>query len=239
MNIIIPMAGKGNRFVQAGYKKPKMLVTIKGRPMFYWALKGLRDHFKLSNFTFVCLEEHLQTTNLEEEIRKFAPGSKIVTVHEYTQGQAETVLKAALKLDQNKELLVFNCDTFFKCTKFSINNNLDGQITVFKSNNPGLSYVKVNKSELVVKIAEKEIISNLATIGLYYFKSTNLYIDACNQIIQNNIKSHGEYYISKIYEVLIKKGMKIGINLADECYPLGTPIEKEIFEENFKEEVNE
>lgn len=234
MNIIIPMAGKGNRFVKAGYKEPKMLVTIKGRPMFYWALRGLKDHFKLSNITFVCLEEHLQTTNLKEEIRKFAPGSKIVTVQKYTEGQAETVLKAAIKLDQNKELLIFNCDTFFNCTRFTFNRGLDGQITVFKSNNPSLSYVKVNESDLVVQIVEKELISDLATIGLYYFKSTKLYIDACNHILQNDIRSYGEYYISKVYEVLIRKGLKIGINLADECYPLGTPIEKEIFERKYQ-----
>lgn len=230
MNIIIPMAGKGNRFVNAGYKEPKMLVKVKGRPMFYWAIKGLMNHFDVADITFVCLEEHLQTTNLKEEIRKFAQGSSIVTIQEYTRGQAETALKAAINLDHNKELLIFNCDTYIKCTRFSFNKDLDGQITVFKSNNPSLSYVKINKSDLVVEIAEKELISDNATVGLYYFKSTKLYIEACNDIIQKKMNTNSEYYISKVYEELIKKGLKIGINLADEFYPLGTPEEKEIFE---------
>ncbi|SDZ37746.1 glycosyltransferase family 2 protein [Bacillus sp. 166amftsu] len=230
MNIVMPMAGKGNRFINAGYLTPKMLIKVKGFPMFYWSLISLKRHFDLSNITFICLEEHLNSTNLEKEIKHYCNNPRIIGIQKPTRGQAETVLNAVSELDLDKELLIFNCDTYFLNLNFSLNQDLDGEITVFTSNNPNYSYVKVDSNNLVKQIIEKKVISNIATIGLYYFKSTRQYVKTCEYIIRKNKKSCGEYYVSNVYEELIKQGCKIGINQVEKCYPLGSPDDKEIFE---------
>lgn len=228
MNIVIPMAGKGDRFKKIGIYTPKPLINVIDRPMFYWALDSFQNQFLNPNFIFICLKDDIEKFPIEEAMYNYVPDAKLVVIDSLTSGQAETVLYSEPYLNIKEPLLIYNCDTYLQSNISrsikQLGNEIDGLIFVSPSSDQAFSYVILDENnEHVVGIEEKKVVSKLASTGLYHFTNPLTYIDAAEDYLLKNINNEKEYYISSIYNYLISKGLKFKPDLVNTFFPLGTP----------------
>ena len=235
MNILITMAGRGQRFIDAGYTVPKWRIEINNISLLEWSIDSLPLSLT-TKLIFVCLKEHVENYNLKEFInlkyKTKVPKIEFVELDHVTRGQAESALIAQPLLDMQKPLLIFNIDTQFVSNTIVENllKDPEGLLGAFTSNSLNFSYAALDgNNEYVVKTAEKEVISDYALTGLYYFKHPTDFIEATNYAIQNNITVNNEFYIAPIYNYLIAKGNKVIIDIVDEINILGTPSEVDLF----------
>lgn len=238
MNFIIPMAGRGERFIKAGFKLPKMLIEVHGKTLLEWSVDSLPLEL-CSNLIFIGLKEHNENYKLEDVIigkyAKYNP--KFVWLDSITRGQAETVMKGQSLCNFSTDLLIFNIDTMFVSSSLKqilLNSSFDGVLGAFPSKEARFSYAKIDNNCIVEETAEKVVISNYALTGLYHFKNCNDFFEVAKQHIEKNILTGGEFYIAPMYNELINKGSKFTIDVCLSHWILGTPDELKYFEENYK-----
>lgn len=237
LNIVIPMAGRGSRFASAGYTIPKPLIQIHGTPMIKVVIDNLTPKCE-HRFIFICQEEHIKEFDLINKLHEFAPGSIVMGINQITEGQVCTVLLAKEYYNNEDPLMTANSDQWidFDINTYldSMNNrNLDGMIMTMKSNDPKWSYAKSNEKGLVVETAEKKVISDDATVGIFNFAHGKDLVYAAEQMIKDNIRVNNEFYTCPSYNYLIKENKKIGTfsigKEFDGMYGLGTPQDLERF----------
>lgn len=228
------MAGKGQRFIDAGYTLPKMLIKAKGKTLLEWSVDSLPLEL-CTNLIFIGLNEHKNTFGLDKFIEsKYRNRVKLIQIYidDITRGQAETVLCAESILESENPLLIYNIDTTFN-SKSLINKlqsqNIDGVLGSFISDSPKYSFAKTNTDNFVTEVAEKTVISNYALTGLYHFAKTSDFIGVAKEAIINNELIKNEFYIAPLYNKLIAKGKKYIIDQVDELHVLGTPEELNTF----------
>ena len=231
MNFVIPMAGRGSRFADAGYTSPKMLIEAKGKTLLEWSLSSLPLNI-CTNLIFIALEEHSENYNIKEIIEAKYPHlrsiTKFIFLQEVTRGQSETVLKAKDLLDNSKGLLIYNIDTWFYSSsleKMLLSDEFDGIAGAFISTDPKYSFAKLDEHNNVIQVAEKQAISNFALTGMYYFKKTADFINAAEEAIVKNETVKNEFYIAPLYNKLISLQKHIAIDLVQDFSILGTPEE--------------
>ena len=232
------MAGRGQRFVDAGYTKPKMLIEAKGKTLLEWSVDSLPLEI-CTLLIFVLLEEHETEFQLCDFIRSKYKGDysiHFVLLKEVTRGQAETVLKAKEYMDLGKDLVVYNIDTYFSSSTLKSNllkSELDGVLGAFKddTNSVKYSFAKTDSKGDVIEVEEKVHISDNALTGLYHFKKASDFIAIAEKSIQNQELSKGEYYIAPMYNDLIKKGKTLALDHCEDFAILGTPEELKKFNE--------
>ena len=237
---VIPMAGKGQRFKDQGILKPKFLIKTKGRTLFEWSVRSLPLDIA-SKAIFVCLDEHEKKYDVKNFIKKnmekiFPSLSyEIILLDKTTDGQVETVLYAKEHINNDSTLVIYNIDTYFESTRLKSklltikNTNIDGLLGAINSHDSKLSFIELD-SEFVKRTKEKEAISNIASTGLYVFTRGKDFVNAAELMLSNNSKTNNEYYVSELYNILIKQGKKFVIDLADDFSLLGTPEDIENFE---------
>ncbi len=238
LNIVIPMAGEGRRFKEAGYSFPKPLIDVKGKTMIERVvtnIKPLSDH----RFIFICQKKHYDTYDLYNVLRNSTNGHfEVVKLDGITGGAACTILTASKHIDNEDELLIANSDQivdidinrFLEAARTSGN---EGLIMTFESSHPKWSYARIDKG-LVVEVAEKKVISKNATVGIYYFRKGKDFVESASSMIVKNILFNSEFYVCPTYNELILKGKRIGIypiNMAD-MHGMGTPDDLEDFIKN-------
>jgi len=232
MTVIITMAGAGSRFTNVGYGCPKYQIKANGISLFEWSLKSL-EKFKKQKFIFACLY-NINIEWLRAEIFKCGIKNFDVKIRKtISSGQAETAYDVIKDLDMNEKsetLWIFNIDTYIQdgMSPSDILEN-DGYIYVSNSTNPNMSYVKHDKNNYVTDLAEKKIISNLATVGMYGFKSLSMFVKLYEEAyIKKNVECiAGEQYILPMYSIALKYNMLIlSHKLQNEkVIVLGTPEE--------------
>ncbi len=227
MNIVIPMAGAGRRFLEAGFRTPKMLIDTLSRPMLYWALDSLQPLISGERAIFVCLAGHLRSFPLERVIYDYCPHAQLIALDEPTRGQAETVLAAAPLLEADEALLIYNCDTYTKMEAELLRRAFpyDGIIPVFASRHPCFSYVEADAQGNVLRVKEKEVISSHATAGLYHFTRSDLFVRAAEEALYSGREVEGEAYVAPLYNRLIEAGYAFRIERTEACLPIGTPAQ--------------
>ena len=232
MNILIPMAGRGSRFLDY-FKTPKPLIKINGQPM----IKLVYDNIGIVNakYIFLVLSDHYYEYNLEYELRSFAPSCKILVVDKVTEGAACTSLLAEDTIDNDIPLLIANSDQLVdwdskETIKFF--SQYDGGILTFKDTNPKWSFAKV-KDHFVTEVAEKNPISDNATVGMYYWKRGSDYVKYAHQMIEKDIRTNNEFYICPVYNQAIEEGKKVVIKEVDKMYGLGTPEDLRSYIDNY------
>lgn len=239
INIVIPMAGAGSRFSNAGYKMPKPLINVCGKSMIEVVVSNLRP--KLSHkFIFICQKKHVQLYSLQKKLNALSKNCEIIEIDGLTDGAACTVLAAKKYINNDSPLMIANSDQYIdypidsyldRLTK----ENLDGLIMTMKANDPKWSYVGFEgESDFVDRVVEKEVISNEATVGIYNFKNGSDFIEAAEKMIERNERVNGEFYVAPVYNSLIKERFyKIGFdNIGSErcgMYGLGVPADLEFF----------
>jgi len=235
LNIVIPMAGRGTRFAEAGFDDPKPLIDVRGRPMYTWATESLPlDMAK--RLVFVCLAEHLEDNRLREDIQKryAAHNPTIIELDEVTEGQACTVLKAKEFIDNESPLIIYNSDTFIKTDLKSrlpkLRHEVDGVFSVFEAPGDKWSFAKVGSDGFVKHTAEKVRISKHASTGLYHFQRGKDFVAAAEGAIADDERSGKEFYVAPLYNRLIENGARIVVDEAKEVWVMGTPEDLKHFE---------
>lgn len=235
LNIVLPMAGKGSRFANAGYELPKPFIQINGKPMIQVVVENLRPRDLDHRFIFICQKKHLDLYKGRELLRSIAPNCIIVEIDYYTQGQLNSALLAKEFINDDSHLLTANTDQYidFNFSKYLsdlIDGDLDGSILTMEGNDPKWSYAEISENDkLVVRTAEKTVISKEATVGVYYFRNGSDFCWAAEETIRNNETVNGEFYICPIYNKLIERNQKIGYCRINGMYGLGTPEDLDMF----------
>lgn len=238
LHVIMPMAGEGSRFRQVGINTPKPLIKAKGVPFFIRSLYSIKDSFDLNDIKLTCIIQSKHNTDgeLSNGIINEFPSANIVTLPKLTSGAVETCLAARPFMDEDDAILIMDCDLEWHCYNYTDsikrlldNNNNDsisGMLLSFKSDSPRYSYAAVTKNNIVYRTAEKDVISDNALIGAYYFNTADNFIYAADKLISEcRLSDIKEYYISLLYNYLIKDNRTIILHKADYFNSFGTPEE--------------
>ena len=236
MNFVIPMAGRGQRFVDAGYEQPKMLIKAKGKSLLEWSVDSLPLEI-CTRLIFVLLKEHEETFQLSDFVREKYQGDyeiHFVVLDKVTQGQAETVLKAKMVIDPNLDLVIYNIDTYFHSDTLKgnlLNPEYDGVLGSFidETNSTKYSFAKTDEEGKIVEVAEKIHISDNALTGMYHFKKASDFITIAEKYLEKRKTSKGEYYVAPMYNDLISQGKALVLDYCNEFATLGTPEELSSF----------
>ena len=239
MNVLIPMAGAGSRFAQAGYTFPKPLIEVNGKPMIQVVVNNLNVD---AHFIFLVQKEHYEKYNLQSVLSLIAPGCDIIQVDGITEGAACTTLLAKDLINSDEPLLMANSDQFVEWNSNEVlyaftADSIDGGIVSFKATHPKWSYAKVGEDGFVSEVAEKNPISDNATVGIYYWKKGSDYVKYAEQMIEKNIRTNSEFYVCPVFNEAIQDGKKIRIKDIDKMWGIGTPEDLNYFLEHYKGEA--
>jgi dTDP-glucose pyrophosphorylase len=230
------MAGHGSRFSKAGYTDPKPLIPVYGMPMIKFVIDNLEprcDH----RFIFICQSEHLHKYPLQNLLEIKAPGCKIIEVGKVTEGAACTVLLAKKFINNIDQLMIANCDQYIDMDineyLDSLTPDADGLIMTMKESSNKWSYIELNSQDEIIRVVEKEVVSDEATVGIYNYKHGADFVEAAEAMIAKNLQVNNEYYVAPAYNEMIAAGKKIfyfNINAhGKEMHGLGTPEDLENF----------
>lgn len=229
VNVVIPMAGLGSRFSKKGYKKPKPFIDVLGKPMIERVIENLR----ISEATYILIarKEHLESEI--EIVERLKKEHKIiwVPIDQVTEGAICTVLFARKYINNDTPLLIANCDQIVDIDiKQYINDcfqkKADGSILTFtdEEKNPKWSFAKTNKNDWVIQVKEKEAISRLATVGLYFFSKGKYCVNYALEMIVRNDRVNNEFYTCPIYNYAIQDKKRITHYLIDSKNMFGIGI---------------
>lgn len=235
MNILIPMAGAGSRFEAAGYTFPKPLIEVDGKPMIQLVVENINID---ANYIFVVQKYHREKYNLDILLNIIAPGCKIVETDGLTEGAACTALLAKEYIDNDEPLFFANSDQFVEWDSNEFmykmqETDVDGGIVVFNSIHPKWSFARVNENGFVTEVAEKNPISDMATVGYYYWKHGSDFVKYAETMIDKNIRVNNEFYVCPVFNQAIEDGKKIKTFEADSMWGLGTPEDLKYYLENY------
>lgn len=236
LNILIPMAGAGSRFESVGYTFPKPLIDVNGKPMIQVVIDNLNIE---ANYIYVVQKNHSEKYNLKSLLNLLTPNCKVIEVDGLTEGAACTALMAKNFIDNNNPLLIVNSDQFVEwdSNEFMYKMNetkCDGGILTFKSTHPKWSFVKKDKNGIVLEVAEKNPISDDATVGIYYWKKGSDFVKYSEFMIQKNLRVNKEFYICPVFNLAIEDSKKIRAVSISKMWGLGTPEDLKFFLENKK-----
>ena len=236
MNVLIPMAGAGKRFFDAGYVFPKPLIEVDNKPMIQWVIESLNLQ---ANYIFIIQKEHQEKYNIKSVLKILQPECKIIELDHLTEGAACTTLLAKKYINNSDPLIIANSDQYINWNSskalYDFNSkNLDGAILTFEAIHPKWSYAKCNEEGFVTEVAEKKVISKNATVGVYYWKHGSDYVKSAEQMIEKNIRVNNEFYVCPVYNEFLAKNKKVKIHNVDKMWGLGTPEDLDNFIRNIK-----
>lgn len=237
LNIIVPMAGAGSRFAQAGYKNPKPLIDVHGVPMIKLVIDNLTPRCQ-HKFIFICQADHVAAYGLKSMLQAWAPGCAIVELNGVTDGAACTIHAARHLINHDQPVMIANSDqyvdidinTYLECME---STPADGLIMTMTASDPKWSFVGFNSAGQIDRVVEKEAISNEATVGIYNFRTGSQLIAALEAMFEKNARVNGEFYVAPAYnEVIADNASVMHYNIGAEgngMYGLGIPADLEFF----------
>jgi HAD superfamily hydrolase (TIGR01509 family) len=237
MNVLIPMAGAGSRFEQAGYTFPKPLIDVNGKPMIQRVVDNLNID---ARHIFIVQKSHYEKYALKHMLNLIAPNCEIVQVEGMTEGAACTTLLAKEFIDNDEPLVLANSDQYVEwdSNQFmysAMADDIDGSILTFESTHPKWSYARLNDDGFVVKVAEKKPISKHATVGVYFWRRGSDYVRSAESMINKNIRVNNEFYVCPVYNEALLDGARVKTFHIDKMWGLGTPEDLDVF---LKHEIN-
>ena len=232
IHLIMPMAGRGSRFSNKGFDFPKPLIQIYNKPFFYWSIRSIEKFVELASLDFVVLQEHINNYSINKKILNLFPDARIHILPDVTDGAVITCLNGIANITDEYPVVFNDCDHLFKSTTFNefCNNsrkddNIDGILLTFESNESKYSFVAKDAAGNVTRTVEKEAISNEAICGCYYFHNKKIFVTSANEYLT---KCHyNEYFMSGVYNVMLENGMNVQSMITDYHVPYGTPDEYE------------
>jgi NDP-sugar pyrophosphorylase family protein len=231
ISLIIPAAGNGTRFKDAGFKIPKPLISIKKIPMIIWVI----ENFKLTTLDEVFIIQK-KVDNLSDRLKNYTnmikPKINFITIDELSEGPALTVMASSGRVDTENSIIVANSDQYISehlnsfTTKVRMLQN-EGLILTMNASGNKWSYIKQNDEGFVTEIKEKVQISSEATVGVYAWSSFRLLEFSIKLMISANDRTNNEFYVAPSYNYLISNNIKVKAfnvgNHGSSVHGLGTP----------------
>ncbi|GAB6109650.1 NTP transferase domain-containing protein [Fusibacter bizertensis] len=247
MKIVIPMSGRGQRFVNKGYKVPKPLIEVDGKPI----IEHVVDMFPgEDDFIFICAKDHLESTEMKSILNRIAPKGRIIAIEPHKLGPIYAVQKAYQYIEDDEEVIVNYCD--FGCywdygdfLTHTRQRNADGAIPAYKGFHPHMlgttNYAFMRDHEQwMLEIQEKKPftenrMNEYASSGTYYFKSGALLKKYFDMTVERDLNLNGEYYVSVVYNLLIEEQLKVSIYEIQHMLQWGTPedVEDYLYHSNY------
>ena len=237
LDIVVPMAGRGSRFADAGYAMPKPLIEVGGRAMIDLVIANLRPS-RPHRFVFIAQRDHERRYGIVERLSSWAPGCEVILLDGVTEGAACTVLEAAHLIDSANPLMIANSDQW---VDVDIDDYLaafdrtgaDGFVMTMTATDPKWSFVRFDRAGRPSGIVEKVPVSDVATVGIYDFARGSDFVGAARAMIAADKRVNGEFYVAPVYDELVAGGGSFavyGIGAeADGMYGLGTPTDLDLF----------
>lgn len=225
INIVIPAAGLGSRFSQAGYVFPKPLIEVNGKPMIQKVVENIAIK---GRYIFIVQKEHYEKYNMKYLLQAISPNCEIVITEGLTQGAACSILLAKEFIDNDDPLLLANSDQILDWSPHnflyqSMSEGVDGCISTFTNSHPKFSYAKVDDNGYVTEVAEKKPISDLATTGIYFWKRGADFVRCAEQMMSKDIRTNGEFYTCPVFNEAVQDGLKIKTVHCESFFSTGTP----------------
>lgn len=231
----MPMAGEGSRFKKEGWTTPKPLIELNGKPLFLHAISSVAAPGIELKYSFIVRQEHIKEYEIDKGIKNILPKANIFSVAKTTRGAVETCLVAESAIADDDAVIVMDCDLEFRSKKFLeiilsiLKQPVDfaegGALISFQSTDPRYSYAALGKDGYVTKTAEKDPISNHALCGAYFFSTGKRFKQVAHQLLNEPEFKKPEYYVSLLYNYLLKAGEKVQLASMEEYYSYGTPEE--------------
>lgn len=228
LHLVMPMGGSGSRFYKNGISIPKPMLTLKGRPFFYWAARSITKYNDIADITFVILQKHIDEFGLDGRIIDYFPEARIIVIPEVLPGPVFTCIKGGEGIRDGLPIIFNDCDHLFKSSV--LNQALtealhcDGGLVSFHADEPQFSYIKFENGR-IVGTAEKAVVSTRAICGAYLFKDRETFLTAARQYIQEC--SAAECFMSGVYNTMCRNGLSVEEFEADYHINFGTPVEYE------------
>jgi HAD superfamily hydrolase (TIGR01509 family) len=235
LNVLIPMAGAGSRFEQAGYTFPKPLIEVNGKPMIQVVIENLNLD---ANYIYVVQKAHREKYNLDTLLNLLTPGCKIVETDGLTEGAACTALLAKDYINNDNPLFFANSDQFVEWDSNEFmykmqETDADGGIVSFTATHPKWSFAKIDENGLVTEVAEKNPISDIATVGYYFWKHGSDFVKYAEQMIEKNIRVNNEFYVCPVFNQAIEDCKEIRTFNTTGMWGLGTPEDLNYYLEHY------
>jgi dTDP-glucose pyrophosphorylase len=222
------MAGAGSRFVKAGYTTPKPFIDVLGKPMICHVLDNL--NIPDAHFIILARKEHIESEQKTIADIQSAYKTDFMSIDKLTEGAVCTVLHAHRLINNTMPLLIANSDQIVDIPivdyiSDSDSRNLDGSVLCFEDTDPKWSYARVDSNGYITEIKEKQVISEHATVGIYYFKEGRIFVENALDMLVRNDRVNNEFYVAPVYNYAIKTGNKFGIFSMDKnaMHGTGTP----------------
>lgn len=231
------MSGFGERFRRAGYRVPKPLIEIEGKPIIAHVIAMFPGEH---DFLFICNSDHLADAGfrMEEILRQYCPGGRVVGIPPHKLGPIHAVREVEHLIDPDRPVVVNYCD--FTCywdwrhfKNFVAATGCQGAIPAYKGFHPhtlgSTNYAYMREADgWVLDIQEKQPYTNnrmeeYASSGTYYFASGKVMSDAFRLTIAQQLNVGGEYYVSLAYKPLLAAKSSIAIYPLQHFMQWGTP----------------
>jgi NDP-sugar pyrophosphorylase family protein len=215
------MAGLGKRFLAVGEKTPKFLLDVNGKPMISRVVESLDIE---ANYIFVVQKSHYEEYSLQSLLSSIVANPKIIITDKSPIGAATTTLEAEHLINNQTPLIIVNSDQVveWNSSEFVELTKHGHCIALFEGNDPGWSYVKI-QGGIIKQVAEKDVISNNATVGIYGWKTGADYVRYANQMVLKDIRTNGEFYVCPVYNEAIEAQDQVFPYFVNSMHSLGTP----------------
>lgn len=230
--LLVPMAGRGQRFVDDGYTTPKQFIDVGGHPMIEWSFQSF--DWEECEVIFVVRRDHISEFNVDSRLKQlFGNDITVIAAEQDTAGTVSSCLLAKKYINKDVPLGITTLDVYFE-PKFKLSEmstEHDGCLLTIKTDNPAYSYSKLGGNGFVVETAEKQVISEHGNVGYYCFTRGSDFVKYAEEMVARDIRSKNEFYVAPLYNLLIQNGKQITIHQISSQYHMGTPSELNTFME--------
>lgn len=235
----MPMAGEGSRFMKEGWTIPKPLIKLHNIPLFMHAISSVAVEGINLKYSFIVRQEHIDKYQIDRYIHKQLPEANIFAVLKTTRGAVESCLMAESAIHPSEAVMVMDCDLEFYSQTFIDNIRCilsqpieevnGGMLVSFSSDLPKYSYAEIDENNIVKRTAEKEVISNHALCGAYFFSSAVEFLKVAHQLLEDANFNKSEFYVSLLYNYMLKAGDTVILCPMEKYCSYGTPEELKFY----------
>ena len=252
INLLIPIAGRAQRFIDEGYQMPKPLIMVVDKLMIELAMSSIK--WQDCNLIFIVRKDHVYNFSIDTVLKDlFGNDIKVVETEGVTRGALCTCLLAKHLIDSNP-LVIYTPDVYFESQfdPYSVDPDTHGLLLTFKANSNAHSYIQIGEDGTAIKTAEKVVISENAAVGVYYFKDGARFIDHGERMVEEEITTNGEFYLCPVYNFFIQDsldlsslggnvigGSHIKIKEVEKMHVLGTPQELDFYIKNVHPKITD
>ena len=232
MNIVIPMAGKSERFFKEGFTVPKYMLPIEGGETPRTMIQGAVDSLHMEgNLYFIVQRDH-EIYGVTKFLTDAYPTATVLYLERYTGGCVESVYEAAKGyINTDLPLVISNCDQYLEWDSTDFlqacqRPDIDGCVLTYFADTEKNSYCRTDTNGVCTEFREKKVISPHSLVGVHYWKRGSDFIKSAEDMLSNDRRDAGEYYVSTSYNYLVESGKKIihsPMKSTDVYHSIGVP----------------